>query len=172
MSRGRWRSIYSPSRNLPVDRKAGTGYFRTKWRIFPYQHRIFPVHAPEVPVRADISATISGAPLDTICELLGSTLSEKLVHRIFSGKFRSGRIFPPQCPVATQQTSASFLNMSLAVFMLTGYIRGLTYFRSGADIFGTLFGVALGTFWEQLLYVLRENLTHRIFPDHRPDIPV
>ena len=147
MSRGRWRGIYSPSRNLPVEQES-------RDRIYPDQHRIFPVHAPEVPVWADISATKSGAPLETFCELLDSILSEKTVHRIYPApdrKFRSGRIFPPQCLVATQQSSTSFLKVSLAVFVLTGYIRGLTgYFRSGADISGTLSGVALETFWEQL----------------------
>ena len=73
----------TPLGNLPVAQETGAGYIRAKYRIYPDQHRIYPASRPEVPVGADISATMSGALLENFCELLVLVLRGNLAHRIY-----------------------------------------------------------------------------------------
>ena len=101
MYKGRWRGIYTPLENLPVAQETGTGYIRTKYRIYPASR-------PEVPVGADISATMSGAPLGIFCELLDLVLRENLVHRIYPAS-------RPEIPVGAD-ISATISGAPLEIF--------------------------------------------------------
>ena len=140
MSRGRWRGIYTPPGNLPVAQETGTGYIRTKYRIYPTSR-------PEVPVGADISATMSGVPLENFCELLVLVLRGNLAHQIYPAsrpKVPAGADISATISGAPQEIICELLDLVLSCFR-----DGRIYPGALSDISGNSSGVALGNIWEQ-----------------------